>query len=495
MILFVNVFLTEPPAVSQAQWERGDLKHSDRLDVFKFSLSSLSSAYKWHKVIIYYSLDEYYSDREQELEDHIYSEFAPDNIVIRNQRNEKQSQWQETYELFDSDLIFYAGNHDHIFVGNKYNFKLAIDDFKNEADKQGSVSCSYSHFPEMSRFLYSYDECYNTFKKSLLDAGLVDNQSDVFEATQQNKHHNMVDLVVNKVGDIIGLFYELENLTGIECNHDQVWKLIYEYILNCNIKPTVKCENKNILPVPRLPNCVDAVQILSKKLYHDWWFTGEFEDIVIGRSDNATGPSLTELWDDPPDWNTFTFTEEYIRHFDGYNHVAINNEGVPALDIPEGFFDKNIKIKIGYDQYDPQAYNINTFKDYYYAYNKNGADFLLDYTDLPSCIKERVGSIDISQKFLKFIKNNQEQYIQRLLYQKSMSLLIPLKYNTYAPTQWPRIGDDLFKTREQCVELSNYYAEHKTYDILELDLFDKIMSSYLGKIEDESFSYYERLGK
>ena len=494
MILFVNVYLTEPPAVAQAQWERGDLKYSDRLDVFKFSLSSLSRAYRWHKVIIYYSLDGYYSDREQELEDYIYSEFISDNTIVRNQRNEKQSQWQETYELFDNDLIFYAGNHDHIFVGNKYNFKLAIEDLKNEMADQNNISCSYSHFPEMSRFLYSYDEYYNSFKRSLLDAGLVDGQADVFEATQQNQHYDMTDLVVDKVSDIVESFYELENLTGLECDHDQMWKLIHDYIVHCDIKP-ITCKAKNVLPVPRLPNCVDAVQILSKSLYHDWWFTGEFEDVVIGRSDNAVGPSLTELWPTPIEWSAFTFTEEYIRHFDGYNHVAINNEGVPALDIPQGFFDKNIQIKIGYDQYDPQSYNINAFKDYYYAHDKSGADFLLDYIDLPICIKDRVGSIDISQKFLKFIKNNQEQYIQRLLYQKSMSLLIPLKYNTYSPKQWPRIGDDLFKNREQCVELSKYYAENKTYDILELELFDKIMSSYLRKIENESFNYYKRLRK
>ena len=157
MILFLNTYLVPAKAYATCHYDRGNLQNPCKVDTFKYSISSLASCYPWSKVVIYFSLHEEYKPREEELVNHIKSEFEEQSkhidIVIRNTRNVFQKEWQETYELFDNDnLIFYSGNHDHIFIGQEDLFKLAIEEFESKLDvHKGISSLRFSHFPELFR--------------------------------------------------------------------------------------------------------------------------------------------------------------------------------------------------------------------------------------------------------------------------------------------------------------------------------------------------------
>jgi hypothetical protein len=137
-----------------------------------------------------------------------------------------------------------------------------------------------------------------------------------------------------------------------------------------------------------------SIQIITKELYHQWWFEGEFNHIKLPRPDYF-GISLPELKPMPIS-EIITPLKEICRHFDGYQHIqpAITNNQCPAIDIPLGFFEKDIKIRYGYDDYKEGWTNINPKNDYYYAYNKSGTDYKFTLDDLPLVWKGRISKID-----------------------------------------------------------------------------------------------------
>jgi hypothetical protein len=88
--------------------------------------------------------------------------------------------------------------------------------------------------------------------------------------------------------------------------------------------------------------------------------------------------------------------KEICRHFDGYQHVQpiITNNQCPAIDIPPGFFENNIKIRYGYDDYKEGWVNINPKNDYYYAHNTSGTDYKFTLEDFPLVWKSRISVVD-----------------------------------------------------------------------------------------------------
>ena len=64
------------------------------------------------------------------------------------------------------------------------------------------------------------------------------------------------------------------------------------------------------------------------------------------------------------------------------------------IDIPTGFFEKNIKIRYGYDDYKDGWVNINPKNPYYYAYDKLGTDYKFTLNDLPLIWKDKISVVD-----------------------------------------------------------------------------------------------------
>jgi hypothetical protein len=150
----------------------------------------------------------------------------------------------------------------------------------------------------------------------------------------------------------------------------------------------------------------DSIQIITKELYHQWWFEGEFNHIKLPRPDYF-GIGLAEI-KSVPIHKTIAPLKEICRHFDGYQHIqpAITNNQCPAIDIPLGFFENNIKIRYGYDDYKEGWTNINPKSDYYYAYNKSETDYKFTLEDLPLVWKDRISEIDSNSNI------NREEMIQ-----------------------------------------------------------------------------------
>jgi hypothetical protein len=212
--------------------------------------------------------------------------------------------------------------------------------------------------------------------------------------------------------------YELldDNLIWYYCNHDHIFfdssKEYLDELVNI-IKNEELCSlqfshfPENIRTAKNNPGYTiynnfisfnsinfDSIQIITKELYRKWWFEGEFNHIKLGRPD-FFGIGLAEI-KPMPIHKVIIPLKELYRHFDGYQHVqpVITNNQCPAIDIPVGFFENNIKIRYGYDDYKEGWTNINPKNDYYYAYNKSGTDYKFTLEDLPLVWKGRISEID-----------------------------------------------------------------------------------------------------
>ena len=142
----------------------------------------------------------------------------------------------------------------------------------------------------------------------------------------------------------------------------------------------------------------DSIQIITKELYRRWWFEGEFNHIKLGRPD-FFGIGLAEIKPMPMHKVIVPF-KEICRHFDGYQHVQpiIDNNQCPAIDIPVGFFENDIKIRYGYDDYIEGWTNINPKNLDYYAYNITGTDYKFTLNDLPLIWKDKISVVDSNVK-------------------------------------------------------------------------------------------------
>jgi hypothetical protein len=139
----------------------------------------------------------------------------------------------------------------------------------------------------------------------------------------------------------------------------------------------------------------DSIQIITKDLYYRWWFGGDFNHEFLPRPD--WGKELRRL-KSLPMHKVIVPLKEICRHFDGYQHVypPITNNQCPAIDIPPGFFENNIKIRYGYDDYVEGWVNINPKNSNYYAHDKTGTDYKFTLDDLPLIWMSKISSVDVN---------------------------------------------------------------------------------------------------
>ena len=393
MVLLFNCFITNKSSTG-GHWEnmrangvigvtqdRGNLKTENKIDIAKYTLASLVKFYPWKRAIIKIQLDEdYYSkENENDLENFIKKEFEGIDLYYSNKRNLIQQDWIDTYSLINDDLIHYCCNHDHVALNDSIEYIEEIIQSIKDEYKDEYVNLVFSHFSEFIR----------TVKCGHMD------------------HHEYVPLNFNKE-------YKLEDKYASYSGH-----------------------------------CYDSVNIISKKLYKDWFLNGNWDDALSKFPPNTFTSNHVEL----PRIDGVGITSLYIirnqilfipileqkiiipykelaRHFDGYAHQGITTNQAPALDIPEGFFSNNIKIRYGYDDRKKGWVNINPKSKYYYAYDKSGTDYKFTLKEIPLFWKNRISELDINPNI------NEEEMVQYRL--KSILEMIytdahvyPYKYHPY----------------------------------------------------------------
>jgi hypothetical protein len=359
MVLLFNVYITPSKGNQFVIFDRGNLKSSNKLDVTKYALSSLAHAYPWSKAIINIELDpnHYTPQDSKSIYSFIAEEFSNVEVIFSDKRCTLQENWQELYYKINSDLIFYLGNHDHVFMDSS---NVCLENLVKISKNYENPTIITSHYPENIRWAKS---------------GYI----ELNEINPRNLNKNF------KIND----------------DH-----LSYKGI------------------------CIDSLNIISKSLYYKWFFEGDWGDqIELPRTDGIGGLDLIRIKNslgiDLPLQDIIIPYKEQLRHFDGYMHQRISNNICPSLSIPDGFFESEIKIRYGYDDYKQGWVNINPKNPNYYAYNKNGADYKLTLEDIPLFWKNRISEIDINNKI------NEEEMIQYRLHSIQQMVYSDTRYNPY----------------------------------------------------------------
>ena len=141
-----------------------------------------------------------------------------------------------------------------------------------------------------------------------------------------------------------------------------------------------------------------AIQIKNKNLLKHWFDSKDFGSARIIRSEDVRKGNITH------DQIMVIPNQQIGAHFDAYSHTKGSlfetlSYQVPPLFIPNGFFDKKIKIAYGYDDYREGWVNINpSAKKYSFEDKRKGTDLKITLDDLPAFWKDRIIEIDINEK-------------------------------------------------------------------------------------------------
>lgn len=120
----------------------------------------------------------------------------------------------------------------------------------------------------------------------------------------------------------------------------------------------------------------DSMRIMKREFFD--WYVDQIKnpDAFIFRTEDWNSIVL-------PTNTMYVTTSEQFRHFDGYAHVKVGPEIAPPLEIPPGFFEKNMVIKYGFSERDPNCVNINPTTEHLYAADANGTDYKFTLDDIP----------------------------------------------------------------------------------------------------------------
>jgi hypothetical protein len=339
MVLLFNVFLTDSKANQYVIYDRGNLPNSSKLDITKYSLSSLAKAYKWSRAII-----------NVELDPNCYAQ--KDNLELEK------------------------------FVKKEFKDVDYLESLTKLASQDEFTTIITSHYPENIRWA--------------------------------------------KCG-----YIELNETTPRKFNSN--YSISDNYVSYKGI-------------------CIDSLNIITKSLYYDWFFTGEWGDLKLPRTDGIGGASLLTIRDAMktplPQQKIIIPYKEQLRHFDGYMHQRISNDICPAISIPEGFFDSKIKIRYGYDDYKEGWVNINPLKEKYYAQDKDGTDYKFTLDDIPLFWKGKIEEIDENKNI------DEESCIQYTLHSVIKMIYSDNRYS-------PHIDKDI-----ETNALNIYLKTYKNYNLV-----------------------------
>lgn len=356
MVLLYNVYLDNKVRIPGLFYRGLYEDYEDNINIFKYTLNSVSKIYPWTKVIINFEVNPILKHREEELISYIKELFKDYNLKVNNTRCSYQSEWKKLYEELNDDIICLKTNHDHVFISESPDeFIKDIESFK-EQFSESEASLFYSHFQE--------NLVLNTQHKTL----------------SNNPKYVTKD----------------------------------SYILQDRFLIT-------------LGDSIDGTQIITKKLYHTWWFTGEFEHMFLPRTDYANiGRNLGKVSYDLPN-NIIKFQaivyKEHFKHFDGYSHIpniihnnlqGIASNTVCPLRIPPGFFKNKIKLRVGYKTLKKDCININLSKENYTVVDLQGTDLKCYVNEIPYFWKDKIIEINVNSNYIE--SNYSEQRDKSIIY-------------------------------------------------------------------------------
>lgn len=138
-------------------------------------------------------------------------------------------------------------------------------------------------------------------------------------------------------------------------------------------------------------NYNDSIFIVNKNWLKYLWCEVDYGDIRLARPDWVTGVRLVPT-------TTIVPYRELVRHYDVYTHAGIDLNLCPPLQMPDGFFENDIKILYCSQERKPGYVHINPQIENYYSHDLSGVDSRYCLEDLPLFWKNRISTIEVAQE-------------------------------------------------------------------------------------------------
>lgn len=132
----------------------------------------------------------------------------------------------------------------------------------------------------------------------------------------------------------------------------------------------------------------DAIHLMKAGRFKRYWFDTDCGNSVIYRSDSLSQFGLRI------NHNVYSPTREIVRHYDGYSHVGLGCVNIaPPLFIPPGFFENNMRIRIGFNDRLNDWTNFNPKAEWLYNANEAGTDYRWIEEDIPMFWRDHISEI------------------------------------------------------------------------------------------------------
>ena len=151
MIVWFNCKISDIRPNPQPRYH---LRNDNRFDIARYSFASFVPLLPLiSKIVFNLEMADGHSHQQAEMEEWLLKIFPKDKLIINWYRCNNIAQWREMQSLFneiDDDLIFPAGNEDHIFMDSNIEvFKEALISINESRDPGATLMTS--HWPESIR--------------------------------------------------------------------------------------------------------------------------------------------------------------------------------------------------------------------------------------------------------------------------------------------------------------------------------------------------------
>jgi len=137
----------------------------------------------------------------------------------------------------------------------------------------------------------------------------------------------------------------------------------------------------------------DGIMILKAGRFKQYW-TRDYGDALMFKVDYLGG-----LYGYKCPGNVYAPTRELVRHYEGYAHVNQTAEManlVPPLYVPQGFFERDLKVRVGYPERKDGWQNLYSAAEWLYNANPNGVEHRWCVEDIPLFWKPYISELDVN---------------------------------------------------------------------------------------------------
>lgn len=166
---------------------------------------------------------------------------------------------------------------------------------------------------------------------------------------------------------------------------------------------------------------VDSIILMKGSRFKRYWLETDCGEDNIYRSD-----SLGWQYGFKIPSTVYAPTRELVRHYDGYSHVGtLLGTIAPPLYVPEGFFEGNMRVRVGYTERKEGWQNLYAAAERLYSIDPNGHEARWCIEDIPLFWRDHISELDV----------NLDQDIHLLKQARNAAFLamtrIPLKAHGY----------------------------------------------------------------